>query len=107
MAKGRRKKERQRALRLASSARDETMTNADAPATKDATPSAPGGGSRAIERPMSASSGRAKTPTMRRAIAKRKKLALVKALAHSDRSATSADRKKMKRGARHAAKDLY
>lgn len=89
------------------------MTSADAPARNDATPSAPGGGSLATnasdanERAVNASSGRAKTPTMRRAIAKRKKLALVKALAHSERYATSADRKKMKRGARHAAKDVY
>ena len=86
------------------------MTSADATATKESTPTGGGSLARASDAgatPVNASSGRAKTPTMRRAIAKRKKLALVKALAHSARHATSVDRKKMKRGARHAAKDVY
>jgi Na+/glutamate symporter len=46
-------------------------------------------------------------PTMRRAIAKRKRLALDKALAHAERRGAKRDKKSLKRGNRVAARDVY
>jgi hypothetical protein len=44
---------------------------------------------------------------VRRAIAKRKRAALDKALSHVERRGVKADRKKLKRGHRVAARDVY
>lgn len=56
----------------------------------------------------SSSSRHAKAPpTMRRAIAKRKRLALDKALAHAERRGAKRDKKSLKRGNRVAARDVY
>ena len=62
----------------------------------------------ATETTTQSSSRHAKAPpTMRRAIAKRKRLALDKALAHLERRGAKRDKKSLKRGARVAAKDVY
>ena len=62
----------------------------------------------ATETTTQSSSRHAKAPpTMRRAIAKRKRLALDKALAHLERRGAKRDKKSLKRGARVAARDVY
>ena len=62
----------------------------------------------ATETTIQSSSRHAKAPpTMRRAIAKRKRLALDKALAHLERRGAKRDKKSLKRGARVAARDVY
>ena len=48
-----------------------------------------------------------KTPTIRKAIANRKKRALDRALSHAERRGVKADRKNFRKCARSAAKDVY
>jgi hypothetical protein len=122
MAKGKRRKERIRAMKLA-------VRGADVRMDGDAGPTARGGGGGttattttttttdvatttttaddATTTARSAPVGRKRAPTVRRAIAKRKRAALDKALSHVERRGVKADRKKLKRGHRVAARDVY
>ena len=113
MAKGKRRKERIRAMKLA-------VRGADVRMDGDAGTTARGGGGGttatattttttddATTTARSAPVGRKRAPTVRRAIAKRKRAALDKALSHVERRGVKADRKKLKRGHRVAARDVY
>ena len=121
MAKGKRRKERIRALKLAARGADARMDG-------DAAATARGGGdatttttARATTATTTATAttdgagttraapggGRKRAPTVRRAIAKRKSVALDKALSHVERRGVKADRKRLKRGHRVAARDVY
>ena len=122
MAKGKRRKERIRAMKLAARGADVRMDG-------DAGTTARGGGGGtatttttttttdvatttttaddATTTARSAPVGRKRAPTVRRAIAKRKRAALDKALSHVERRGVKADRKKLKRGHRVAARDVY
>ena len=123
MAKGKRRKERIRAMKLA-------VRGADVRMDGDAGTTARGGGcgttatttttttttdvatttttaDDATTTARSAPVGRKRAPTVRRAIAKRKRAALDKALSHVERRGVKADRKKLKRGHRVAARDVY
>ena len=121
MAKGKRRKERIRAMKLA-------VRGADVRMDGDAGTTARGGGGTATTTTTttttdvatttttadvatttarSAPVGRKRAPTVRRAIAKRKRAALDKALSHVERRGVKADRKKLKRGHRVAARDVY
>ena len=123
MAKGKRRKERIRAMKLA-------VRGADVRMDGDAGTTARGGGGEttatttttttttdvatttttaddATTTARSAPVGRKRAPTVRRAIAKRKRAALDKALSHVERRGVKADRKKLKRGHRVAARDVY
>ena len=111
MAKGTRRKERIRAMKLA-------VRGADVRMDGDAGTTARGGGGGttttttttaddATTTARSAPVGRKRAPTVRRAIAKRKRAALDKALSHVERRGVKADRKKLKRGHRVAARDVY
>ena len=122
MAKGKRRKERIRAMKLAVRCADVRMDG-------DAGTTARGGGGGttattttttttdvatttttaddATTTARSAPVGRKRAPTVRRAIAKRKRAALDKALSHVERRGVKADRKKLKRGHRVAARDVY
>ena len=121
MAKGKRRKERIRAMKLA-------VRGADVRMDGDAGTTARGGGGGtattttttttdvatttttaddATTTARSATVGRKRAPTVRRAIAKRKRAALDKALSHVERRGVKADRKKLKRGHRVAARDVY
>ena len=123
MAKGKRRKERLRALKLAARGDDVAMDGTSGPV--DSAP--PLTGLTAFA-PMFATESRAtedeatttttttfssdivrekKTPTIRKAIAKRKKRALDRALSHAERRGVKADRKKLRKCARSAAKDVY
>ena len=137
MAKGKRRKERLRAMKLALAGSDVTMDGGGAttttlqPVGADVGVTAAAGATfsgdvfastlagllstkEAGETTMtqttqtSLSSRHAKAPpTMRRAIAKRKRLALDKALAHAERRGAKRDKKSLKRGNRVAARDVY
>jgi len=122
MAKGKRRKERIRAMKLA-------VRGADVRMDGDAGTTARGGGGGtatttttttttgvatttttaddATTTARSAPVGRKRAPTVRRAIAKRKRAALDKALSHVERRGVKADRKRLKRGHRVAARDVY
>ena len=123
MAKGKRRKERLRALKLAARGDDVAMdggtsgptespppptafaltASGPTPATDDATMTQ-------TTQTMFSSDviGREKkTPTIRKAIAKRKKRALDRALSHAERRGVKADRKKLRKCSRAAAKDVY
>ena len=123
MAKGKRRKERIRAMKLA-------VRGADVRMDGDAGTTARGGGGGttatttttttttdvatttttaddSTTTARSAPVGRKRAPTVRRAIAKRKRAALDKALSHVERRGVKADRKKLKRGHRVAARDVY
>ena len=123
MAKGKRRKERLRALKLAARGDDVAMDGTSGPV--DSAP--PLTGLTAFAPPF-ATEARAtedeatttttttfssdivrekKTPTIRKAIAKRKKRALDRALSHAERRGVKADRKKLRKCARSAAKDVY
>ena len=123
MAKGKRRKERLRALKLAARGDDVAMDGTSGPV--DSAP--PLTGLTAFA-PTFATECRAtedeatttttttfssdivrekKTPTIRKAIAKRKKRALDRALSHAERRGVKADRKKLRKCARSAAKDVY
>ena len=123
MAKGKRRKERLRALKLAARGDDVAMDGTSGPV--DSAP--PLTGLTAFA-PTFATESRAtedeattrttttfssdivrekKTPTIRKAIAKRKKRALDRALSHAERRGVKADRKKLRKCARSAAKDVY
>ena len=123
MAKGKRRKERLRALKLAARgddvARDGTSGPVDsAPPLTGLTAFAPtfATESRATEDEATTTTNTTfssdivrekKTPTIRKAIAKRKKRALDRALSHAERRGVKADRKKLRKCARSAAKDVY
>jgi hypothetical protein len=126
MAKGKRRKERLRALKLAARGDDVAMdggtsgpmdspppptafaitASGPTPATDDATTTRT-----TTTQTTTFSSdviGREKkTPTIRKAIAKRKKRALDRALSHAERRGVKADRKKLRKCSRAAAKDVY
>jgi hypothetical protein len=122
MAKGKRRKERIRAMKLAVRGADvrmdgdagttargggggTTTTTTTTTTTDVATTTTTADDSTTTAR--SAPVGRKRAPTVRRAIAKRKRAALDKALSHVERRGVKADRKKLKRGHRVAARDVY
>jgi hypothetical protein len=137
MAKGKRRKERIRAMKLAvrgadvrmdgdagTTARgggggtatttttttttdDATTTTAADDATTTGVATTTTTADDATTTARSAPVGRKRAPTVRRAIAKRKRAALDKALSHVERRGVKADRKKLKRGHRVAARDVY
>ncbi len=123
MAKGKRRKERLRALKLAARGDDVAMDGTSGPVDSPPPPTG-----LAAFAPTFATESRAtgdeattttnttfssdivrekKTPTIRKAIAKRKKRALDRALSHAERRGVKADRKKLRKCARSAAKDVY
>ena len=125
MAKGKRRKERLRALKLAARGDDVAM-DGGASGPMDAPPpptafalTASGPTAPATDDAMTTQTttqttfssdviGREKkTPTIRKAIAKRKKRALDRALSHAERRGVKADRKKLRKCSRAAAKDVY
>ena len=59
------------------------------------------------EEVLSASQDERAAPSLAPAIAKRKKRALDRALSHAERRGVKADRKKLRKCARSAAKDVY
>ena len=123
MAKGKRRKERLRALKLAARGDDVAMDGTSGPV--DSAPPLTGlttfaptfaTESRATEYEATTTANTTfssdivrekKTPTIRKAIAKRKKRALDRALSHAERRGVKADRKKLRKCARSAAKDVY
>ena len=123
MAKGKRRKERLRALKLAARGDDVAMDGTSGPV--DSAPPLTGltafaltfaTESRATEDEATTTTTTTfssdivrekKTPTIRKAIAKRKKRALDRALSHAERRGVKADRKKLRKCARSAAKDVY
>ena len=124
MAKGKRRKERLRALKLAARGDDVAMDGTSGP--MDSAPPRTGlttfaptfaTESRATEDEATTTTTTTtfssdivrekKTPTIRKAIAKRKKRALDRALSHAERRGVKADRKKLRKCARSAAKDVY
>ena len=123
MAKGKRRKERLRALKLAARGDDVAMDGTSGPV--DSAPPLTGltafaptfaTESRATEDEATTTTNTTfssdivrekKTPTIRKAIAKRKKRALDRALSHAERRGVKADRKKLRKCARSAAKDVY
>jgi len=121
MAKGKRRKERLRALKLAARGDDVAMDGTSGPV--DSAPPLTGlttfaptfaTESRATEDEATTTTTfssdivrEKKTPTIRKAIAKRKKRALDRALSHAERRGVKADRKKLRKCARSAAKDVY
>jgi len=123
MAKGKRRKERLRALKLAARGDDVAMDGTSGPV--DSAPPLTGltafaptfaTESRATEDEATTTTSTTfssdivrekKTPTIRKAIAKRKKRALDRALSHAERRGVKADRKKLRKCARSAAKDVY
>ena len=123
MAKGKRRKERLRALKLATRGDDVAMDGTSGPV--DSAPPLTGltafaptfaTESRATEDEATTTTTTTfssdivrekKTPTIRKAIAKRKKRALDRALSHAERRGVKADRKKLRKCARSAAKDVY
>ncbi len=123
MAKGKRRKERLRALKLAARGDDVAMDGTSGPV--DSPPPLTGltafaptfaTESRATEDEATTTTTTTfssdivrekKTPTIRKAIAKRKKRALDRALSHAERRGVKADRKKLRKCARSAAKDVY
>ena len=123
MAKGKRRKERLRALKLAARGDDVAMDGTSGPV--DSAPPLTGltafaptfaTESRATEDEVTTTTTTTfssdivrekKTPTIRKAIAKRKKRALDRALSHAERRGVKADRKKLRKCARSAAKDVY
>ena len=123
MAKGKRRKERLHALKLAARGDDVAMDGTSGPV--DSAPPLTGltafaptfaTESRATEDEVTTTTTTTfssdivrekKTPTIRKAIAKRKKRALDRALSHAERRGVKADRKKLRKCARSAAKDVY
>ena len=123
MAQGKRRKERLRALKLAARGDDVAMDGTSGPV--DSAPPLTGltafaptfaTESRATEDEATTTTTTTfssdivrekKTPTIRKAIAKRKKRALDRALSHAERRGVKADRKKLRKCARSAAKDVY
>lgn len=123
MAKGKRRKERLSALKLAARGDDVAMDGTSGPV--DSAPPLTGltafaptfaTESRATEDEATTTTTTTfssdivrekKTPTIRKAIAKRKKRALDRALSHAERRGVKADRKKLRKCARSAAKDVY
>ena len=124
MAKGKRRKERIRAMKLAVRGADvrmdgdagttargggggTTATTTTTTTTTDVATTTTTTADDATTTARSAPVGRKRAPTVRRAIAKRKRAALDKALSHVERRGVKADRKKLKRGHRVAARDVY